>query len=443
MKSKKMLLILFLAVALVIGWFVSVRAATGKEAIREQEKLVAEANEFLDRKLYVRAIALYEEAMQMENTILTNDIQEKLLSAYESYGDMVSYTALVSKRISAETAVEAEYIKAAEYYFQKSDPESAIAVLKEGLKRLDSQVLRDFYEKHRYAYRLRTTKYEEVLPSADNTWMPAFDGKKWGYIGTDGREKLPFVYDSVTAFNNYGYAVVRWEETFYTILENGDWYGADDGSSYSKMTDVQMVSNNFILGQRDGSYSYYNYDFEPMAASFQYSGITGNSCGVAAVEKDGKWGIITDSGEIVVDFILEDVAVNSLGCAFAGDRAMVKENGKWHLMDTKGNRIGNKEYADAKAPESDGYIAVADETGKWGFIDYTGEQVIACEYNDAISFSQHLGAVKIVNDWGYISESNELVIDEPFQSAFPFHNGVAQGRLTEGTALILLNYFED
>lgn len=442
MKTKKMLLILVLTIVVVVGWFLTVRVSSGTDVIKAQNQLIEQADTFMERKLYVRAITLYKEALE-KNSELSPTIQEKLLAAYEEYGDMVSYVALSEKRISSGTAMEKEYITTAEYYIQQSDLESAVEILKKGIRQLDSNILRDYYEEHRYANRLKSTNYVEILPTADNALMPAFNGEKWGYVNENGREVLPPIYDSATPFNSYGYAVVSLDGNYYAILENGDWYGADDGTSYERMTNVLMVSGTHILGQRGGSYSYFNYDFSPVAESYQFTAMTGNACGVAAVQKDGVWGIITDAGDSVVDFRLEDVAINSLGCAFAGDRAMVRENGTWHLIDTEGNQIGNGDFADAKAPESDGYIAVADVEGKWGFIDRNGNQVIPCQYNDAHSFSQHLGAVRVVDDWGYISESNKMVIETLYQSAQPFHNGIAQVGLSEGAALISLDYFED
>lgn len=442
MKTKKLFLLLMLMAALAAGWFLSIRSVTGTEVIREQNRLVAEADDFLSRSLYVRAISLYEQALQ-EPSVLTDTIQEKLLGAYEAYGDRTSYLSLVGKRMAAGSATEEEYLTAAKYYVEKADLESAAKILKEGMSRMDSRALQEYYEQQRYDYRIRTTRYAVIRPSASNQLMPAYNGEKWGYVDENGREALPFIYEEAVAFNEQGYGAVLFEGTYYTILANGDRYGADDGSSYSRMSDVRMVSGSRILGQRDGAYSYFNYDFEPLAATHQYSDITGNACGVAAVQKDGRWGIITDSGERVLDFILEEVAVNSLGCAFAGDRAMVKENGRWHLIDAEGKPVGSNTYDDAKAPESDGYIAVADASGKWGFIDRNGEMVISCQYNDAYSFSQHLGAVQTVNDWVYISEQNKTVIEKPFQSALPFHNGIAQASLSEGMALITLQYIEE
>lgn len=442
MKSKKLLLILPLTALLGVGWILSIQTSTGEKVIKEQRELEAKADAFTERQLYMRAIALYEEALEQQSK-LNPELEAKLLKAYEGYGDLSSYAKLVLERVAEGTASEGEILKAAEYYADNSKIEAAVSILKDGMEIAQSPELQDYYEEIRYRYKYRITHYSEVIPTTDNSMMPAFNGDKWGYIDENGSERLSCTYESATPFDTSGYAVVSENGTYYTILQTGDRYGADDGTSYEKMTEVQMVSNGLILGKRGETYSYFDIDFAPAAEAYQFEQITGNACGVAAVKKDGKWGIIKDSGKAVTDYIFDDVAINSLGCAYAGDRAMVEENGKWHLIDTEGNKIGEEEYANAKAPESSEYIAVADRSERWGYIDGEGNQVIDYQYHDAISFSNHLGAVKIVNDWGYISEKNELVIQEPYESAKPFHNGIAQAKTAEGMALIELLYAEE
>ena len=442
MKTKKMLLIVVIAVVLGVGWLLSIRTASGTEVIEEQRNLAAEADALAARQLYVRAIDLYEEALAQDSR-LTTEIQAKLLASYQGYGDMNSYVKLVEKRNLEGTATEEEYRTAAEYYVGRSKWPEAVTLLKAGEEKTGSQSLADYLEEIRYPYKVKVTRYEQILPSADNRQMAAFDGTKWGYIDEGGSDVLDFIYDSATSYGTAGFAVVSMDGTYYAILSNGDWYGADDGTTYDKMTDVLGVSGKRILGKRGDTYSYYDYDFAPIALSYQFDQMSGNACGVAAVSREGKWGIIKDSGETVVDYMLEGVAVNSLGNAFAGNRAMVKENGEWYLIDTEGNHIGENSYADAKAPESDSYIAVADANGRWGYIDRNGNQVIDYQYNDAKSFSNHLGAVKSVDDWGYISEKNHLIIEENYKDAQPFHNGIAQARLTESMALLTLKYFEE
>lgn len=442
MESKKIVLVLIIAAVVAAGWLVAVKAVTGVEELQAQEALAVEGDAYMERELYVRAISCYEKALNY-STDKNPQVEEKLLEAYLAYGDMLSYVRLAERRMSAGTASEEEYIRVADYDIFRSRLGDAMLLIKKGIERLNSGVLETYFEEHRYEYKVKHTKYTDIIPTSTNMIMPAFNGEKWGYVDQTGSVRLQFIYDRALPFNLAGYAVVLMDGIYYTILENGDKYGADDGSGYSKMTDVAAVSGTHILGERDGFYSYFNYDYEPVALGHQYIGMTSNACGVAAVKKDSGWGIITDSGGVVLNFVLEDVAVNSLNCAFAGNRAMVKTDGLWHMIDTEGHVIGEGRYADAKAPESDGYIAVADENGKWGFIDRDGEMVIDYQYSDAFSFSDGLGAVRIVNSWGYISTDNVLVIEQAMTSAKPFHNGIAQVGFVGGVSLITLKYYED
>ena len=447
MKGQRMLLLLLFGALLAAGWLAVVRSASGAGIREKQNELVAQADEYGKKELYVRAVPLYEEALTLSSS-QNPSIEEKLLAAYQAYGDFSSYIRLVEKRSLEQTARRTEYIQAADYYMASSKIQEAMALIRKGMEALkeeteDAQALEAYYEAYRYGYQVRETRFTAMIPTASNSLMPAFDGEKWGYVDERGMGVLSFVYDSATPFNAEGCAVVSAEGTYCTILQNGDRYGVDDGTRYPRMTDVLTVSKTRVLGKRDGSYSYFNYDFEPIAPGHQYTQMTANACGVAAVKKDSGWGIITDSGETAVDFTLEDLAVNSLGCAFAGDRAMVKENGSWYLIDPEGNRIGETGFAGAKAPESYGCIAVADSTGQWGYIDREGNLVIDYQYADALSFSDGLAAVRIVNDWGYISEKNVLVIEDVWSEAWPFHNGVAQADLSGNISLITLNYREE
>ena len=92
-----MLLIVIIAAALGVGWLLSVRTASGTEVIKEQRNLVKEEDELAARKLYVRAIDLYEEALS-QSSRLTPEIQAKLLVAYQGYEDMNAYAKLVDRK---------------------------------------------------------------------------------------------------------------------------------------------------------------------------------------------------------------------------------------------------------------------------------------------------------------------------------------------------------
>lgn len=439
MQSKKLSIILVIVIVTVAGWFLSVKAFLGVDNEKAQAQLVQEADGYALKKLYVRAIPTYREALAYDvgNNV---EIEAKLLNAYDLYGDMVSYVKLAEKRIAENTAAEQEYIRTADYYRSTGKLSDAMEIVKIGIGQTGSDALRNYYEENRYGCKTRVVSYEIVTPTYENTIMPAYDGEKWVYVDENGRDLGIGRFDAAVPFNDNGYAVVSAEGKYQTILTNGDLYGIDE----TGVEDVQAVSGSRVLARYKGKYSYYNFDFQPLTQdSHQYDQMTSNNNGVAAVRSGDRWGIITDGGGTVVDFTLADVAVNSIGNAFSGGHAMVKDNSGWYLADTEGNRLNGQTYAAAKAPESpSGYIAVGNSNGKWGFADLEGNLVIDYKYDDAYSFSDGVAAVCVGETWTYISAQGRTVIDYSLDGAQPFHSGRAQAHFVDGTILIRLEYVE-
>jgi len=439
MQSKKLSIILIIVIVTVAGWFVSVKTFLGIDEEKAQTELVKEADNYASKGLYVRAIPKYKEALTYDLGHNV-EIEAKLLNTYDLYGDITSYVKLAEKRMADNTAVEQEYIKVADYYKSTNKLADAMEAVKLGMEQIGSDALHNYYEENRYECKTRVADYETVIPTYENTIMPAFDGEKWVYIDEDGKDLQIGTFDTAVPFNQDGYAVVSTDGQYKTILKSGDLYGIDE----TGMEDVFAVNGTRVLARYKGKYSYYNYDFQSLTqGTHQYDQITSNNNGVAAVKSGNLWGIITDSGSTVVDFTFSDVAVNSLGYAFSGGHAMVKDNQGWYLIDTEGKRLNEQNYAAAKAPESsDGYIAVGDSNGKWGFADLEGNLVIDYKYDDAYSFSDDVAAVCVGETWEYISLLGKTVIDYSFDGAQPFHNGRAQAHFVDGTILIRLEYVE-
>lgn len=438
MKGKRWLVVIALLVVILLGWYLSVRTASGVDDRSAQAALVQQADLYAGKELYVRAVPLYLQALGYR-TESVPQIETKLQQVYLAQEDTDSYVDLVEKRSADGTASEEEYLQAAEIYLSQNDLDEAMALLKRGMTVYPGGAIEELYEDNRYGYSMRVTKAVEILPTPANNLMPAFDGSKWGYVNSGGKFVLPAVYDQAVPFNNGGYGVVSLDGTYYTILSTGEKYGIDE----THVTDVYGINNAYIIAQSNGKYGFYTADFICALPGFQFDEVTMGSCGAFAARNGDRWAIISDSGEAVTDYIYEDVAVNSLNQVFAGNMGMVKTGGLWYLIDVEGNRVCETGFADAKAPESSNYIAVADGNGKWGFIDRSGQLVIEYQYNDARSFSNHLAAVRVVDTWGYISERNELVIAESLDNAMPFHNYTAQAVFLGEAALITLEYRVD
>lgn len=440
MQSKKISVILIVIIAIIAGWFISVKKYSGVEQERAWAELIEEADMYADKELYVRAIPKYREALSydMDNNA---EVEAKLLNTYDSYGDTISYIKLAEKRIADKTADVQEYFKVADYYRSMRRLAEAMNVIRLGIEHTGSDRLKDYYEEYRYGCSTRVIHYESITPTYENTIMPAFDGEKWVYIDENGKDLAIGAFDTALPFNEDGYAVVSVGGKYKTILQNGDLYGIDE----TGVEDVRALSGSRVLARINGKYSYYNYDFQSLTnGGHQYDDISCNNNGVAAVKSESTWGIIDDGGSIVIDFIFADVAINSIGNAFSGGHAMVNDGSGWYLIDTEGKRLNDEVYADAKAPESaKGYIAVADSRGKWGFTDLSGNLVIDYKYDDAKSFSNGVAAVCIGTTWEYISEKDKAVIDYSLDGAEPFHNGTAQAHFVDGSILIHMEYVEE
>lgn len=438
MRGKRVFFVLIITFVLLFGWLFTLNAASGIDELNEQKQLVSQAKTYLDKELYVRGIPLLEQAISFQ-TKYSPEIQRQLLDAYWNYGDMDSYYHMVQtmdSNASNRLAKAKDYIILANYYLENDDKLDALKIIIAGKKMHPDPELEELYEQCRYQHYIRSSDFLALKDTKDGLLHPCFDGRVWNYADENGSEYLIVNAQEAMPFNDQ-YAVVKVDNRYCTILKNGDLYGIDE----TGVDEVLGLTDRFIVAKKDGLYGYYNYDFELASSTLQFEDMTLNCDGVTAVKKDGKWGIIDDAGETVTDFIYEDVAVNSLGCAFAGGHAMVKKDGAWHLIDTTGEVMSDQSFADAKAPESDEYIAVANAEGKWGFIDAEGSLMIDYQYYDAASFSCEMAPVMVVNHWGYIGSNNHLVIEDDYESARAFHEGYALANTQTGTDIIEQMYY--
>ena len=311
--------------------------------------------------------------------------------------------------------------------------DSAAILLRTGIDKLGSDALIEYYDSNCYLYDMRNTNYLTIIPTASNQIMAAYNGVCWQYIGSNGRVAIPGEFEAATSFNNGGFAAVKTDGQYYVITSDGSKYGIDE----TGLDDVSGIAN-YVIGQKDGKYGYYTADFKLASTGLQFDKITLNSNERALVSDGGKWAIISDSGDKISDFVYDDAAINSIGCAYAGGVAMLCEGGSWYIISIDGEKVSPTGFADARAPESSGYIAVSNGSA-FGFVDQSGNVKLDYTYEDAKSFSEGLAPVKVDGKWGYINERGSLVIDAIFEDAGPFRNGVAIATFNSYAAILTLD----
>ena len=130
-----------------------------------------------------------------------------------------------------------------------------------------------------------------------------------------------------------------------------------------------------------------------MVTDFIYSNAGSWSSGLIAVEKDGRWGYLNASGEVVIpveydsswsylEFVWDTMTFEYIPSAFSASEGFVPlvKNGAWEMRDVKGNLVISPGIFDAIRPVYEGRSWV-NQDGLWGIIEITADvPEVAHEY---------------------------------------------------------------
>lgn len=138
----------------------------------------------------------------------------------------------------------------------------------------------------------------------------------------------------------------------------------------------------------------------------QKYGFTGRFEGNYAIvqAKDSKYGVIDKNGNVVVDFIYDDL--KNLNENFV----IYKKDAKYGFIDIVKNKKSDAVFDNIKTFKEG--LAGAEVNKKWGFIDKNGKYIVEPRYYDVANFSEGLAAVSESKHTtsGYINKKGEMVI---------------------------------
>ena len=258
---------------------------------------------------------------------------------------------------------------------------------------------------------------------------------KWGYINEQGEIIIPFEFDKIEQFLN----------DRVKAKKEGKWgYINEQGEIIIpfEFDIIEQFSNGKAKAQRDSKWGYMNeqgeiiipFEFDiieqlpselfrrirrhPINEKYskQYSTVSVFDKGAKA-QKNGKWGYISEQGEIVIPFEFDIIE------QFSDSKAKVQIEGKWGYISEQGEIVISFEF-DIIEQFSDGKAKVQIES-KWGYISEQGEIVIPLEFDKIEQFSNGKAKAQREGKWGYISEQGEIIIPFEFDKIEPFSNGIA------------------
>ncbi len=152
------------------------------------------------------------------------------------------------------------------------------------------------------------------------------------------------------------------------------------------------------------------------------------SNGLAAVKKDGKWGYIDKTGEVVVSpqyDKAENFSDNGLAAVMIVTKIAEGKDYRWGYINKTGRTIIDFQYDETLGFQNG--LAGVKKGNKWGFIDEIGNLVINYQYEEVKDFTMNgLAAVKVSSSWGYINKNGTIIICVCYEIAESFsENGLA------------------
>lgn len=189
------------------------------------------------------------------------------------------------------------------------------------------------------------------------------------------------------------------------------------------------AASNFSEGlaavQKNGKWGYIDRAGRT-AVALQYEGAKDFSEGLAAVKQGGKWGFIDKTGSLVIQpqFVYAQAFSDGFAAIFNVD--LDKETGYYgradYAIDRKGNRIPVSQLKSRKLKEG---LKAFYKDGLWGFADEAGNTVIEAKYEDVEDFSEGLAVVAKDGLYGFIDRTGREVLPLRYDGANSFSEGLA------------------
>lgn len=425
MKIKKILLALFL----ICISFISTAYVIRDERKRKEEYLETRSRaerEYKD-KAYVSSLKDY--ALIAKNDI---DLNLRIAEIYVQLDRQYDLEKQIERILKIDKKCEKAYELAIKYFLEKQYFDKAYSYKNKYLKSFESSInLKDILDKMQYLYERVSLNVDEIGEFFDSKKVSLIQIKKngkWAYALKDASSYMEYKFDELGGFSDKVMAFagrIKKDWSYYDI-EGNKVKHVGHGLKYLGPYDDLIAYCDL-----DGKFGYMDKEFKVVEDNLEFAGPFKN--GLAAIKKDGLYKIIDIKLRVVLEGI-KDIKVDKFGYSnrngffavtfnnkdwiilndkqkkvgktyedvlFPGDTSIsVKENGKYHLIDYRGNNIKSGAHA-LIYPLSSNLSLVVDKESK--FIDKNGKTIIS-NFDKAKNFNDvGVSAVLKDNKWYLIS----------------------------------------
>lgn len=291
-----------------------------------------------------------------------------------------------------------------------------------------------------YGKQLLPCEYDFGMNLGEKLISCARNGE-WGIVDYENNIKVPFEYEDIDIYGGS-------HESRIAGLKKNDKYALFDLENFHPKSDfifdkiesgrllydngIIMVYNpaqsKLFAVKKGGKWGFVNekcdYVIAPQFDDVDYRNrIFVN--GTAAVCKNGKFGIIDESGRTIAPFKYSEIymtlnnAPNIFYCAL--------DNEGYEIYSTSGDKITHRHYQELGACEDD--MASFKENDKYGVIELkNGKEIIPAVYDDVHSYGFGEGKVMVKKDgkWGCINKDGTEVFGCYYDDVYGYSNGACR-----------------
>lgn len=281
--------------------------------------------------------------------------------------------------------------------------------------------------------------------------IPFRKGNKWGYVNSNKEMVIPFKYDDAGILCDER-AWVKKNGTYKYICKNGK---AISTKTFSSASDFYNGTANATKGKQ-----YFQIDKNGKVTEATINGYCGTMNARPSFWEtfyfENRWGLI-HSIIFREKNILKYVTLDSIPPIYDainigdGNWFTACKNGFWSLLNCEGNEVIPFKYSACYYHEK-GHYAIVKENGKWGIVDTTGKFLIKIKYDEILGFFDSEGnptnvaKVKIDKKWGFISKSGKEISKIAYYWIEDFKCGLSRVQINDKYGYIDINgieYFED
>ncbi len=238
----------------------------------------------------------------------------------------------------------------------------------------------------------------------DRAW--AYKSGKFAVIDRSGKRLTNFEFENPEPFKQSGYAIAQKADGFYYLI--------DKTGKVSEPYNYFFPCNNGWYKVKKGNlHTFYDKNYKQVEGWDWYERIENFQNNIAKIQKDGKWGCISPSGNVVTPILFD--AIDFLDTNFA----IVDVAGKEGIINKEGSYIIPPQFEDIYSYTGDCFAkAFFKNDGKYGVFDKNFNVMVSSRFdwiqgctNDLLGFKQN-------DKFGILDKNGNIIVQPEYESIF-------------------------